>query len=67
MFSAKRTTNLFILLCSGIPNGRISTSNEPDVNEIKEQLDNIQLNASRNGTDNLLMNSVLGIVEPNIN
>ncbi|XP_008550501.1 alpha- and gamma-adaptin-binding protein p34 [Microplitis demolitor] len=46
-------------ILKGIPNGRISTSNEPDVNEIKEQLDNIQLNASRNGTDNLLMNSVL--------
>lgn len=47
----------------GIPNGRISTSTEPDVNEIKDQLENIQLNASRNGTDNLLMNSVLGIIK----
>ncbi|KAH0548441.1 alpha- and gamma-adaptin-binding protein p34-like [Cotesia glomerata] len=46
-------------ILKGIPNGRISTSTEPDVNEIKDQLENIQLNASRNGTDNLLMNSVL--------
>ncbi|XP_034938604.1 alpha- and gamma-adaptin-binding protein p34-like [Chelonus insularis] len=46
-------------ILKGIPNGRISTSNEPDVNEIKEQLDNIQLNSARDGTDFSLVDRAL--------
>lgn len=45
----------------GIPHGRISTSNEPDVSQVEDQLENIRLNPTGDPTEHMLMNSVLGI------
>ncbi|KAK0164810.1 hypothetical protein PV328_003384 [Microctonus aethiopoides] len=46
-------------ILKGLPNGRISTSNESDVTKIEDQLESIRLGSSRSGTEHLLMDSVL--------
>ncbi|KAF7991552.1 hypothetical protein HCN44_008923 [Aphidius gifuensis] len=43
----------------GIPHGRISTSNEPDVSQVEDQLENIRLIPTGDPSQHMLMNSVL--------
>uniref|UniRef100_A0A0C9PLM3 AAGAB_0 protein n=1 Tax=Fopius arisanus TaxID=64838 RepID=A0A0C9PLM3_9HYME len=43
----------------GLNNGRISTSNEPDVSDVESQLENIRLHPNRDPANHLLMESVL--------
>lgn len=59
---SQRVSHMSQMLCfTGLTNGRISTSTEPDVSQIEDQLDSIRLSTQRSNTDHLMMESLLGI------